>query len=39
VLYFTVGTGLEALVRHQGRHLLQAERIRERSEFAGRAVP
>jgi hypothetical protein len=28
VLYFTVGTGLEVLVRHQDRHLLQAERVR-----------
>jgi hypothetical protein len=25
---FTVGTGLEILVRHQRRHLLQAERVR-----------
>ena len=33
VLRFTVGTGLEILVRHQRRHLLQAERIRERPEF------
>ena len=27
---FTVGTGLEILVRHQWRHLLQAERVKER---------
>jgi hypothetical protein len=27
VIYFTVGTGLEIVVRHQHRHLLQAERI------------
>jgi hypothetical protein len=33
VLRFTIGTGLEILVRHQRRHLLQAERIRERREF------
>lgn len=27
VIYFTVGTGLEVLSRHERRHLLQAERI------------
>jgi hypothetical protein len=37
VLRFTVGTGLEILVRHQRRHLLQADRIRERLEFPGPA--
>ena len=30
IIFFTVGTGLEVLVRHQRRHLLQAERVRER---------
>lgn len=29
LLRFTVGTGLEIVVRHQRRHLLQAERVRE----------
>jgi DinB family protein len=33
VLRFTVGTGLEIVVRHQRRHLLQAERVRQRVEF------
>ena len=27
IIFFTVGTGLEILVRHQRRHLLQAERV------------
>lgn len=27
IIYFTVGTGLEIVSRHQRRHLLQAERI------------
>ena len=30
IIFFTVGTGLEILVRHQRRHLLQAERVRDR---------
>jgi hypothetical protein len=30
LIWFTVGTGLEVLVRHERRHLLQAERIRAR---------
>jgi hypothetical protein len=34
-LRFTVGTGLEVLVRHQGRHLLQAERVTAREGFPG----
>ncbi|MDP9202506.1 MAG: hypothetical protein M3P26_11330, partial [Gemmatimonadota bacterium] len=29
VLRFTVGTGLEILSKHQRRHLLQAERVRD----------
>jgi hypothetical protein len=33
VLYFTVGTGLEIVWRHQRRHLLQAERIRKTPSF------
>jgi hypothetical protein len=33
VLRFTVGTGLEILARHERRHLLQAERIRDSPEF------
>ncbi len=30
LIFFTIGTGLEVLVRHQRRHLLQAERVRQR---------
>lgn len=33
VIRFTIGTGLEILSKHQRRHLLQAERIRESLEF------
>jgi hypothetical protein len=33
VIRFTVGTGLEILSKHERRHLLQAERIRDSSEF------
>jgi DinB family protein len=33
LLRFTVGTGLEILWRHQRRHLLQAERIRQSATF------
>jgi hypothetical protein len=33
VIRFTVGTGLEIMSKHQRRHLLQAERIRESPEF------
>jgi hypothetical protein len=33
VVRFTVGTGLEIISKHQRRHLLQAERIREHVEF------
>ncbi len=33
VIHFTVGTGLEILSKHERRHLLQAERVRESSEF------
>ena len=33
VIRFTVGTGLEIISKHQSRHLLQAERIRESPEF------
>ena len=32
-LRFTVGTGLEIVWRHQRRHLLQAERIRQTPTF------
>lgn len=35
VIRFTVGTGLEIISKHQSRHLLQAERIREHLEFPG----
>jgi hypothetical protein len=35
VIRFTVGTGLEIIAKHQSRHLLQAERIREHLEFPG----
>jgi DinB family protein len=36
VIRFTVGTGLELLSKHQSRHLLQAERVRESEEFPER---
>jgi hypothetical protein len=29
VIRFTIGTGLEIIARHEDRHLLQAERIRD----------
>jgi len=32
-LRFTVGTGLEIIVSHEQRHLLQAERVRDSAEF------
>lgn len=36
VLRFTVGTGLEIVSRHQRRHLLQAERVKQATDFPGR---
>ena len=36
VLRFTVGTGLEIVSRHQRRHLLQAERVKQTVDFPGR---
>jgi hypothetical protein len=33
VIRFTVGTGLQIIARHNHRHLLQAERVRQRAEF------
>ena len=33
VIRFTVGTGLQVIVRHNHRHLLQAERVIEVSDF------
>lgn len=33
VFRFTVGTGLEIICRHQNRHLLQAERVRQAPTF------
>jgi hypothetical protein len=33
VIFFTVGTGLEVVSRHERRHLLQAERVTEDSRF------
>ena len=33
MLRFTVGTGLEIISKHQSRHLLQAERIRQSADF------
>jgi hypothetical protein len=36
LIRFTVGTGLEILSKHEGRHLLQAERIRKNSKFPER---
>ena len=36
LLRFTVGTGLEIVSRHQRRHLLQAERVKQSADFPGR---
>lgn len=36
LIRFTVGTGLEIVSKHQMRHLLQAERVRESADFPGR---
>ena len=36
VIRFTVGTGLEILSKHQRRHLLQAERVRDSLELSQR---
>lgn len=36
VIHFTVGTGLKIVSRHQHRHLLQAERVRQAVDFPGR---
>jgi hypothetical protein len=33
VIRFTVGTGLQIIARHNHRHLLQAERVRQRADF------
>jgi hypothetical protein len=33
LLRFTVGTGLEIVAKHQDRHLLQAERVKQHPEF------
>lgn len=33
ILRFTVGTGLEIVSKHQSRHLLQAERVRQSADF------
>jgi hypothetical protein len=33
VIRFTVGTGFELLARHEERHLLQAERVRQAPDF------
>ena len=33
VIFFTVGTGLEVVSRHERRHLLQAERVTENPRF------
>jgi hypothetical protein len=39
LLRFTVGTGLEILSRHQRRHLLQAERVRQAADFPRKCDP
>jgi hypothetical protein len=36
VLRFTVGTGLEIVSKHQRRHLLQAELVRQAADFPAR---
>ena len=33
LIHFTIGTGFEILSKHQGRHLLQAERVRQAPNF------
>src|SRR5215831_11854699 len=33
LLRFTVGTGLEIIAKHEGRHLLQAEAVRQSAGF------
>ncbi len=33
LIRFTVGTGLQIIARHNHRHLLQAERVRQSSDF------
>jgi len=33
LLRFTVGTGLEIISKHESRHLLQAERVRQSTGF------
>jgi hypothetical protein len=33
LIRFTVGTGLQIVARHNHRHLLQAERVRQLGEF------
>jgi len=35
LLRFTVGTGLEITAKHEGRHLLQAEGVRNAAGFPG----
>jgi len=35
LLRFTVGTGLEIIAKHAGRHLLQAEGVRQSADFPG----
>ena len=35
LLRFTVGTGLEIVAKHQSRHLLQAEGVRQAADFPG----
>lgn len=37
LIRFTIGTGLEVATRHQGRHLLQAERIKQARDFPATA--
>jgi hypothetical protein len=35
VIRFTTGTGLQIVARHEVRHLLQAERVKEAAGFPG----
>jgi hypothetical protein len=39
MLRFTVGTGLEIVTQHEGRHLLQAERVRQAPGFPAPSNP
>lgn len=39
LIRFTVGTGLQIMTRHNHRHLLQAERVKQSADFPGADEP